>query len=113
MSRRSGYPLLRAPDNGYGLGGVSVERQHLAALAFFAALARARGLALESADAIYLAGYEAKRQQLGRHPNPYEREKLRAAAERIWKALNPTTVEAPNAALTTTTRALPWATASR
>jgi hypothetical protein len=64
---------------------------HLTTLAFFAALVRAGGVALKSADDIYVAGYYAKRQQQGRELYPYERTQLRSAADRIWAALQQVT----------------------
>lgn len=109
MARRRGYPLLKSPAT---LGMPTVERQHLMALAFLAALGRTRGIALDSADAIYIAGYEAKRLQLGRHPQPFERDKLRRAANRIWDALQSTSVPAPHVELSpalATQGGLPWA----
>lgn len=61
--------------------------QHLAVVAFLAAMARVAGVAIASADAIYVAGYTAKKAQLSRDLYPYERTALRRAADRVWAAL--------------------------
>jgi hypothetical protein len=61
--------------------------QHLAVVAFLAAMARVAGLTIASADAIYVAGYAAKKEQQGRELYPYERTQLRRAADRVWSAL--------------------------
>lgn len=65
----------------------TAESSHLAILAFLAALSRIAGVEVVSANAIYVAGYNAKRGQLCRELYPYERQQLRRAADRIWDAL--------------------------
>jgi len=65
----------------------TAEARHLAAIAFLAALARTQGASFANADAVYIAGYQAKRQFLGRHLMDHERSALRRAADRVWSAL--------------------------